>query len=135
VRRWLSGKLLARLGLGAVGLVVGILAVATLREATLSTHGEPIASDSQIELVVDASVNHNEPDQTIGEMVEDQAQACRLEVSSDMVGEIEPRGDGRFRAVLRPSMDETNRRQFRGCVEDWLIDGVRLNVVALEPLS
>jgi hypothetical protein len=31
-------------------------------------------------------------------------------------------------------MDETNRRQFRGCLEDWLIDHVRLDVVTLHDL-
>jgi hypothetical protein len=31
-------------------------------------------------------------------------------------------------------MDETNRRQFRGCLEDWLIDHVRLDVVTLQDL-
>jgi hypothetical protein len=29
-------------------------------------------------------------------------------------------------------MDDTNRRQFRGCVEDWIVDHVRLDVVRLE---
>ena len=64
-------------------------------------------------------------------MVEAQLLACRLEVSSDLVGPIEPQGDGRFRAVLTPSMDETNRRQFRGCLEDWLIDQFQLDVIRL----
>ena len=57
---------------------------------------------------------------------------CRLEVNSDVVGDIEPLGDGRFQAVLSPSMDETNRRQFRGCLEDWQIDHVRLDVLSLD---
>jgi hypothetical protein len=30
--------------------------------------------------------------------------------------------------VLTPALDETNRRQFRGCMEDWVIDHVRINV-------
>jgi lactate dehydrogenase-like 2-hydroxyacid dehydrogenase len=40
-------------------------------------------------------------------------------------------GDGRFRAVLTPAMDETNRRQFRGCVEDFMIDHVQIDVIQL----
>ena len=32
-------------------------------------------------------------------------------------------------------MDETNRRQFRGCVEDWVIDGVRLNVLEMDDID
>jgi hypothetical protein len=117
--------------LGAVGLIVGTLAVGALREATLSTH-ERIPPDSEMELVVSAEARGSEPGQTLAEMVEAQVVACRLEVTSDVVGEVEEMGDGRFRAVLAPAMDQTNRRQFRGCIEDWHIDHVRLDVVSLD---
>jgi len=125
MRNWI--KLL----LGAAGVVIGVVAVTALREATLSTH-EPVDPDSRIEVVVAARVNGGEPGQTLDEMVEAQLVACRLEVSSDLVGEIEPlRKGGYFHAVLRPSMDETDRRQFRGCLEDWRIDQFRLDVIRL----
>ena len=121
-------KIAVRIGLALIGLVIGIGMVFALREATLSTH-EPVPRDSRIELVVAAHTKGGETNQTLDEMVEAQLLACRLEVASDLVGAIEPVGDDRFRAVLTPSMDETNRRQFRGCVEDWVIDGVRLDVI------
>jgi hypothetical protein len=117
--------------LAAVGLAIGIVAVLALREATLSTH-QPVARDSRIELVVAASTKGGEGHQTLAEMVQAQVLACRLEVNSDVVGAIEDQGDDHFRAVLTPSLDETNRRQFRGCIEDWVIDHVRLDVVRLE---
>jgi hypothetical protein len=123
-----------RLLLGAVGLAVGVVGVLALREATLSTH-EPVAGGEEMELVLSASTKGGERDQTLPEMVEAQLDSCRLEVTSDVVGEIESLGDDRFRAVLRPAMDETNRRQFRGCVEDWMIDHVRLDVVELNVVS
>jgi hypothetical protein len=66
-------------------------------------------------------------------MVEAQVLLCRLEVSSDVVGNVEAIASGRYRAVLAPSMDESNRRQFRGCLEDWVLDHVRLDVVRLTP--
>jgi len=110
-----------------------MLAVLALREATLSTH-QPVAQNSQTELIINARVRGAETTQSVDEIVEAQVQACRLEVNSDVVGEITPTGDGHYRAVLRPAMDETNRRQFRGCLEDWLIDHVRLDVVTLQPL-
>ena len=122
---------LGRLALGAVGLLVGVVAVLSLREATLSTH-QRIDPDSEIELVVSASTKNAERGQTVAEMVEAQILTCRLEVTSDVVGEIEALPRNRFRAVLTPSMDDTNRRQFRGCVEDWFVDQVRLDVVRLE---
>jgi hypothetical protein len=118
-----------RVVLGAIGLAVGVVAVLALREATLSTH-EPVTGD-EMELVVSARTEGGEQNQTLPEMVEAQLQTCRLEVTSDLAGPIEPLGDGRFRAVLTPAMDETNRRQFRGCVEDFMIDHVQINVIQL----
>jgi hypothetical protein len=118
-----------RLLLGAVGVAIGIVGVVALREATLSTH-EPVTA-GETELVVSADTHGGESHQNLPEMVEAQVQTCRLEVTSDLVGPIESLGDGRFRAVLSPAMDETNRRQFRGCVEDWVIDHVRINVLEL----
>ena len=113
--------------LGVVGVAIGVGAVLALREATLSTHQEVDAR--QVELVVKAKTSHGEPDQTLAEMVEAQLLTCRLEVSSDMVGPIEELGDGRFRAVLEPALDKTNRRQFRGCVEDFVVDHLQVDIV------
>ncbi len=118
-----------RVVLGAIGLGIGVVAVLSLREATLSTH-EQVTGDA-MELVVSANTKGGERSQTLAEMVEAQLQTCRLEVNSDLAGPIEPLGDGRFRAVLIPAMDETDRRQFRGCVEDFMIDHVQINMIQL----
>jgi hypothetical protein len=123
-----------RVALALVGLLVGFVIVFALREATLSTH-QPVPRDSRIELVVAAHTKGGEPNQTLAEMVEAQLLACRLEVASDLVGDVEREGDDRFRAVFAPSMDETNRRQFRGCLEDWVVDHVRLDVVQMEDVT
>lgn len=117
----------ARAALGLVGLAIGIAGVLALREATLSTH-EPVAG-REMELVVSARTQNGEQGQTLAEMVEAQLLTCRLEVNSDLAGPIEPLGDGRFRAVLVPAMDQTNSRQFRGCVEDFVTDHVQINVI------
>jgi hypothetical protein len=121
--------------LGFVGVVGGLIGLRSLRDATLSTHTTTIAANSRIELIVDASTHRSEAGQSIDEIVEAQIVACRLEVSSDVVGDIESLGDDRFRAVLTPSMDHTNQRQFRGCLEDWIIDHVKLDVVSLTTLD
>jgi hypothetical protein len=113
--------------LGLVGVAIGVGAVLALREATLSTHEAVDAR--QVELVVKAKTSHGEPEQTLAEMVQAQLLTCRLEVSSDMVGPIQDLGDGRFRAVLEPALDKTNRRQFRGCVEDFVVDHLQIDVV------
>ncbi len=122
-----------RVVLGAVGLGVGVVGVLALREATLSTHDQLVGQE--MEVVVSANTKGGEGGQTLAEMVEAQLLTCRLEVTSDLAGPIEPLGDGRFRAVLTPALDDTNRRQFRGCVEDFMIDHVQINVVELTDVS
>ncbi len=117
---------------GLLGLATGVAGTMALRDATLTVH-EPVAAGSRVELVVDARTKGAEAGQSLSEMVQAQVLLCRLEVSSDLVGELEPVAIGRFRAVLAPGMDESNRRQFRGCLEDWVIDHVRLDVVRLGP--
>ena len=112
--------------LGVIGLGVGIVGVLVLREATLSTH-EPV-SGRGMELVVHAKSKGGEKGQTLSEMVEAQLLSCRLEVSSDLDGPIERLGDGRYRAMLVPALDETDRKQFRGCLQDWIIDHVQIGV-------
>jgi hypothetical protein len=121
-----------RIALGAVGLGAGVVGVLALREATLSTHEQVVGQD--MEVVVSANTKGGEGGQTLAEMVEAQLLTCRLEVTSDFAGPIEPLGDDRFRAVLTPALDDTNRRQFRGCVEDFMIDHVQINVVELTDL-
>ncbi len=135
----------ARLALGAVGLVVGVAAVLALREATLSTH-QAVAPGSRTEVVVESETDHAERGQTVTEMTQAIMQTCRLEVASDLVGEVEPintEGDpsvdedqeGVFRAVLQPALDETNERQFRGCLEDWTIDQLLVDVIRIGPVG
>jgi hypothetical protein len=113
-----------------VAVVALVAAVLLLRDATLSTH-QPVDPDSQIELVLHVSTRGGEAGQTLAEMAEAQVLTCRLEVNSDPVTPLEDLGDGRFRVVLEPSMDTTDQRQFRGCLEDWTIDHVRSDVERL----
>jgi hypothetical protein len=116
-----------RAALGLVGLAVGVIGVFALREATLSTH-QPVTAD-EMELVVSARTHGGERGQTLAEMVEAQLLMCRLEVTSDLAGPIESLGGGLFRVALRPAMDQTNRRQFRGCVEDFVTDHLQIDVI------
>lgn len=118
----------------AVALIVGGIAVVALRDATLSTH-QGVRPDSRIELVIRVRTHGTEHGQTVAETTEALLFACRLEVNSDPAGPIENLGEGRFRAVLQPSMDPTDRRQFRGCLEDWTADHVLIDVLYLAELE
>jgi hypothetical protein len=129
-----------KVGLAFVGIAVGVLAVFGLREATLSTH-QPVAPNSRMELIVSGKQRHPEATQTLAEQIEAQLLACRLEVNSDYVlteeneSEVERLPDGTFRTILQPALDQTNEKQFRGCLNDWLLDGVQLDVVRLVELD
>lgn len=113
-----------------VAVVAGVAGIIALRDATLSTH-QPVSPDSRTELIIQVDVRDPEASQTPDEMVEALLLYCRIEVNSDPVGEIVDVGDGEFRAMFQPAMDASNRRQFRGCLEDWTIDQLQVEVVRL----
>jgi hypothetical protein len=122
MRRIVTAALLAA---GLAAAMVG------LRDATLSTH-QATAAGSEVVIVVRPSTNRAEPGQTLAELTEALLLVCRLEVTSDLVGPLQDLGDGRFRTVLRPALDRSNRRQFQGCVEDWRVDQLRVEVDSME---
>jgi hypothetical protein len=119
-----------RVLLAAVGIAVGIGGVLALREATLSTH-QHVDADSKSVVVLDAWVRHGEQGQTLFEMVEAVLMACRLQVGRSDVTSIRQDSEHRFEAELRRGLDQTNRRQLRGCLEDWTLDYVRVDVLSL----
>jgi hypothetical protein len=121
-----------RLIFAVIGLGIGVVAVLAMREATLSTH-ESVDPNSRVALVLDARTEGGERGHSLDEMVVALLARCRLEVTSDLVGPVVHEGNGRFRAVMQPTLDETNRRQYRGCIEDWTIDHLLVDVVAFEP--
>jgi hypothetical protein len=120
------------MGFGVVGLAIGLVGVSALRDATQSTH-DHVDAASRVALIVDARMEGAESSQTLQEMVDALMLTCRLEVAADIAGPIENEGHGRFRAVLAPALDESNRRQLRGCLEDWTIDHLLVDVVAFGP--
>lgn len=118
----------------AVALVV--TGVWYLRDATMSTHTvqDP---ESRLALVVEADTHGAEPGQSLREYTYAKILSCRTEVGrSDPVDALKSVGDteGRFRIVLQPSLDDTNRTQFRGCLEDWNLDHVQIDVISMEHL-
>jgi hypothetical protein len=122
---------LGRVLLGVVGLAVGVFGVVAVRDATLSTH-QPAVPGSEVEVVVSARSEGAERGQSLPELVEALLLTCRLEVPADLAGPIRDDGDGRFRVTLAPALDETDRRQLRGCIEDWTIDQLLVDVVSFE---
>ena len=122
----------ARLGLGLVGLVVGALAIDALQEATESRHVH-IATDSKVSLDLHATRHGGSQSQTTKEMVDALLKGCRLEVNSDLDAPPEDVGEGWFHAVLRPALDPTDLKQFGGCLRDWSVGGLLVDVVRFGP--
>lgn len=113
--------------LAAVGVAAGIW---FLRDATMSTHTvrDP---DSRMVILLAADLRQPEPGQSLEEYTRAKVLSCRTEVGySDPVGDLRPVGDGTgtFRVVLQPSIDDTDRRQLRGCLEDWNMDHIQIDV-------
>lgn len=106
-----------------------------LRSATMSTH-VGVDPDSQLAVTVEADSNQSEPGQSLLEMVTAKVSVCRLEVpTSDPIGPLQSGPDGRFRFVLQPGLDDTDRVQFRGCLEDWNVDHLLVDVVEMRDVA
>jgi hypothetical protein len=116
-------------GVALVLLTLGGIHV--MRGATMSTHYET-GADSRMVVVVHASNNRSEPGTTLDELAEALINTCVLEVSTN-IDDFEPVAgeDDLFTVTLRPALDSTDRKQYRGCLEDWSVDHVRLDVVSM----
>jgi hypothetical protein len=88
-----------------------------------------------VEVVVSARSEGAERGQTLPELVQALLLMCRLEVPADLTSPIRDDGDGQFRVTLAPALDQTDRRQLRGCIEDWTIDQLMVNVVSFEDIG
>ncbi|HEU5150847.1 MAG TPA: hypothetical protein VFU19_10140 [Iamia sp.] len=122
----------ARRGLLLVALVLGVVVgVHVLRQATMSTHYST-APDSRLVVVIDAAANRSEPGVEIADMVDAQVDVCGLEVAR--VPDITPVAgtDDHFTVTVQPALDSTDRKQLRGCLEDWAVDHLRLEVRSME---
>lgn len=124
----------ARIFGAAVAVALLAAGVWQLRGATMSTH-EPVDPTSRLAVTIDADSHLSETGQGLREMAAAKVAMCRLEVrTSDPVGPLEVVGDDRtrFRFVLQPSLDDTDRKQFRGCMEDWNVDQLLVDVLRMQ---
>ncbi len=105
--------------------------VFSLRDATMSRH-TPQDPNSRLEVVIQAERRGGERGQTLEEYTWAKVLSCRTEVAiADPVGGLEALPDTderRFRFVLQPSLDATDRKQLRGCLEDWTVDHLEIGV-------
>lgn len=119
-------------------LLVALLAggILVMREATQSRH-EPMPADSRVRVVIAPRSNRPESDQSIERVSHAHLSFCQLEVGSRMEGglEIATIDPLRFSVVMAPALDSTDRKQFRGCIEDWIVDNHWIDVVEMEEFT
>lgn len=102
---------------------------ATLMDHTLSRHVDvPADSELVVELTIATRAGVEAGNEEIAEAL---VVACQLEVRSNVLPDsIETIDDGHYRFVMRPGLDESDRRQLIGCLQDFRIDNVLANVVS-----
>ena len=106
------------------GVVLAVGAGFTVQWAvdeTLTRHA-PVDPGSHLVVVVRAE-RHDAAEHGEADLVEAVMDLCQLEVGGSVEeGDALALGESRYRFVLRPSLDEADQRQLRGCVEDLRID-------------
>lgn len=120
---------------GRLAVAVAVVALAggiyALRAATMSTHTAS-PPGSRTEVVLDVSIRDAEPAADRDEMAEALVLGCRLEVSAELVGGVRHLGTNRYEFSLTPALDESDRRQLHGCLEDLRIDHLQAGVEHLD---
>jgi hypothetical protein len=102
---------------------------ASLMDHTLSRH-EDVPPDSElvVELTIATRAGVEAGNEEIAEAL---VVACQLEVRSNVLPDsIETIEEGRYQFVMRPGLDDSDRRQLIGCLQDFRIDNVLANVVS-----
>jgi hypothetical protein len=110
-------------GVLVAALVAGVVA---MREA-LETRHEPMPPRSR--LVVDAAASVRGPREHAPSLARGLVAACVVEAAAEVeVVRFTWRGEGRFRFATRPALDEPDRRQLRGCLEDLRVPRLLVSV-------
>jgi len=115
-----------------LGVFAGVFVGAIVLADTMLSRHDDVAEGS--ELVVELQINtHAAVEAGTEEIAEALIVTCQLEVRGNVVPDsMETVGDDRYRFVIRPGLDRTDRHQLRGCLQDLRIDGVLADVVSME---
>jgi hypothetical protein len=118
-----------------VTTIVALASVYLLREATESRHSRQ-DPDSRMQVVVDVHSRDRPREYSTADLGRSLVMTCRVEVAARVVDQqIDDLGGGRLRFVLQPSLDESDRRQLDGCLEDAEVDHVQADVLSMTELT
>ena len=134
-----GGRSTGRLPAVAVALLLVALSGVALRWAVDNTLTRHSAMDLGTSMVVrlraerQSAAEHDEE-----ELVEAVVAICQLEIGGladpDRLRLVDD-DDDLYEVVVEPSLDASDQRQLRGCLEDLRIDHFRATVVAMEHRS
>lgn len=114
-------------------LLVTGSAIPMLAEATMSKKS-PVPRGSRLEVVLNAETSH-EPKNTAAEMARTLFAGCRLQVPARVAESgFEELGGNRFRFVLEPTLNDSDRRQLHGCLEDARLQHLQADVLSMGDL-
>lgn len=124
-------SIVARIAAAALAIVALGVGIRLLMDATLTRH-TPVDPDTSLVVILDAEARGG-AEHPLEELVMGLATLCRLEIAASLVpGSLEQLDDDLFRFVLRPTLDEADQRQFRGCLQDARVDHLLTSVVAMD---
>lgn len=117
----------------AVVVVLGVVFVDVLGDAT-QTRPDRIRPGSQTTVTLEVDMRDDRPAVTAAEGLWG---ACQWMVRSRTLIEpgIEQLGPDRFRLTLAPELGRRGEMRLRGCLEDFTIDRVRAEVVAMDTVA
>jgi hypothetical protein len=125
-----AGRLVAVVGVVVV-FGLGALGARWAFEETLSRHSE-MDPASWLGVTIQAA-RHDAAEHDEEELVEAMTTMCQLEVNGRVDDDtMEVLGEGRYSFEVHPSLDEADRQQFEGCIEDLRIDHFRAVVEDME---
>ncbi|HEV2071765.1 MAG TPA: hypothetical protein VGR26_18425 [Acidimicrobiales bacterium] len=120
--------------LSVLGLIAAGLGVVQMAEYTMTRH-EPVPPDSRMAVVVEAHTKGHSPYSRL-QMTRSLFLACRLQVNTTVVEDnFRTVAPDTFRFVLEPTLDDSDQRQLRGCLEDARIDQLQLDVRSIERVT
>lgn len=111
-----------------VALVAATAGIFVLREATITRE---VTTASHTEMEVRLRIHTNEEGADPERLADSLFSLCRLQVDAVRSAGPEPVGGGVFAFRLRPTLDESDRRQLEGCIEDAHVDHVQGDVLTL----
>ena len=109
--------------------IVVIVAVLGLREATETRHVE-MPADSHV--VVRAGVSVRGDEARAADLSRALASVCVVESTVNSTLRDFEQADGEFTFKVVPAADEPDRRQLRGCLQDFRVPGILADVREME---